>query len=227
MAELQDYKDLIYTRLDLPNLPFIDVALLLQWLNNKARLEMVEKELHNYHTKTQLYPWKAVIVCRHNVWEPSFIEVFPEIVQYTKHFPCSFWRQISILSQLPDKEVFLHTDPDEGLGWRLYLSKGGPRLYFQKFHKRWERRPQTWALGGPAAMQQLCTPEKLYVDDTGCYPWALTTTRAAHGVSKNFKESDPRISMLLFPDPNLIDQSANLRLLQQSVDKYHKTAIWY
>lgn len=222
-----EFQDLIYTRLDLPQLPEFSQALLTEWLVDKNRLGMIEQTLHSTSTKSDMYPWRAVIACSNNKWDASFAEVFPQLVAYTELFPTTFWRQISIVAQLPGREVFLHTDPDKGLGWRLYLTHGGPRLYFQKFKQRLDVRPPTWASGGPAAIKELCQPEQIYVQDEGCYPWTLTNTRAAHGVSASPTSVGARSTMLLFPDPTCIDRAALQELVRRSCAKYADTAIWY
>jgi len=224
---VSDCQDLIYTRLDLPQLPHVDQGALTKWMVDKNRAVMVEQALHANNTNSNLYPWRAVVACRNNCWDTSFAEAFPELVSYTQLFPTTYWRQVSVLAQLPDKEVFLHTDPDVNLGWRIYLSHGGPKLYFQKFKQRHEVRPQTWAGGGPTAMKDLCEAERIYVEDKGCYPWALTATRAAHGVSVCRHAIGARITMLLFPDPKCVDESAHQELIGRSSEKYADTAIWY
>ncbi len=223
----RDYRDLIYTRLDLPQLPPVDQGKLAEWMVDKNRIGMVEQTLHSSNTNSSLYPWRAVVACRNNCWDTAFVEAFPQLVKYTELFPTALWRQVSLLAQLPDKEVFLHTDPDKGLGWRIYLSHGGPKLYFQKFKERHEVRPQTWAGGGPTAMKDLCAAERIYVDDEGCYPWALTATRAAHGVSVCHQAIGARVTMLLFPEPEYVDAAAHQDLVKRSSEKYADTAIWY
>lgn len=224
---LKPYEDLIYTRLDLPQSPTVSTDALTEWLIGQDRIGMIEQQLHAINTQSNAYPWKAIVACKNNQWDKAFAFAFPELVEYTKHFPTTVWRQISIIAQLPDSEVFLHTDPDKGMGWRLYLSHGGPKLYFQKFKKRRDMRPQTWSIGGPEHMQTLCSSERIYVQDEGCYPWALTATRAAHGVSQNPGSLGSRVTMLLFPEPEYVDQLAHTQLLKQSTEKHHQTAIWY
>lgn len=223
-AALQEFSDLVYTRLDLPQVPQVDMTAFVEWATSPRRSVMGEKALHD-SGKGGAYPWRAVHACSDNIWDDEFLSTFPALVAYAGKFPATRWKRVCAIAQLPDEEVFLHTDPDFGVGWRIYLSHGGPKLYFQKFKSRHDQRPQTWAGGGPAAMATLCHEEKHWVDDTGVFPWALTSIRAAHGVSKNNSELGARVTLLLFPDLDSVDWAAHRALLKASTKKY--PAIWY
>lgn len=218
--------DLIYTRLDLPPVPTVDKASLTEWMVSNQRSLMNEKKLHDDGRKAN-YPWRAVHACSENKWDPEFVQRFPDLVMYTQHFPTLRWKRVCVIGQLPDEEVFLHTDPDFGIGWRIYLTHGGPKLYFQKFKERHAERPQTWASGGPSAMSEICKPEKFYVEDSGTYPWALSSIRAAHGVSRNDQNLGDRVTLLLFPEIATVDRLALQSMLEAGASKYADTAIWY
>jgi hypothetical protein len=221
---LHEFADLIYTRLDLPQVPQVDVGVLVEWMKDNSRSVMGEKRLHDAG-RAAAYPWRAVHACSENVWDADFLRLFPELVFYVNQFPAERWKRVCVIGQLPGEEVFLHTDPDFGLGWRVYLTHGGPKLYFQKFKDRHEDRPQTWATGGPEAMAELCDSERHWVQDSGTYPWALTSIRAAHGVSPNHGELGARVTLLLFPEISSVDWDAHRQLLASSVEKH--PAIWY
>lgn len=219
--------DLVYTRLDLPALASIDMDGLLDWMFCKQRSVMAEQKLHDTHTEAQTYPWRAVYACSDNVWDRDFARRFPQLVAYLSHFPATSWKRVCLVCQLAGAKVFVHTDPDFGVGWRIYLNHGGPRLYFQKFKARHSTRPQTWASGGPSAIETLCQPDKHYVDDEGAYPWALTSIRAAHGVEENTASTGARVTMLLFPHIESVDAAAHTDMLLRSARKFSDTAIWY
>lgn len=228
MAEIKPISDLIYTRLDLPQSPRIDPLALRDWAYANHRSVMGQKKLHDDNASGGSYPWRAVHACSYDVWDAEFAKAFPDVVAYVNHFPVGSWHRICIICQEPDKEVFLHTDPDYGIGWRVYLSNGGPRLYFRKFKERHEKRPETWSSGGPIAIESLCESERIYVDDAQePYPWALTSTRAAHGVDAAPLALGERVTMLLMPQPETIDHAVNERLLRRSAEKFSDTAIWY
>lgn len=223
---LLNFADLIYTRLDLPQVPQVDMDAVVRWMQSKNRSVMMSKKLHDDESGNK-YPWRAVHAYVDGRWDVEFAEMFPELIEYLKNFPTSMWRWVCVVGQLQDSEVFLHTDPDFGVGWRVYLSHGGPKLYFQKFKERHEERPGTWATGGPQGMAELCDQEKLYVDDCGAYPWAITSIRAAHGVSPNPSALGARVTLLLAPEPEAVDWPAVRALLARSTQLYKDTAIWY
>ncbi len=227
IQELPRIDDLIYTRLDLPQMPSVDPDALLTWMTSANRQVIAERGLHQANAPAAEYPWRAVYVCHHDAWDASFVSAFPELREYLLHFPTDSWRRVILLAQLPNEQVFLHTDPDFGIGWRLYLNHGGPRLYFQKFKERHDQRPSTWLNGGPVAMESICQPERFYVEDEGRYPWALTSIRAAHGVEPHCAPLGARITMLLFPEPSAIRTADHHSLLRRSADKFSDTAIWF
>jgi len=219
--------DLVFTRLDLPQLPRIAIEDLVAWMTNGGRDVIREHALHQKNMPGVQYPWRAVTVCENNHWEESFEHCFPELRAYVDLFPTTRWRKIALLAQLPGEDVFLHTDPDFGVGWRIYLNHGGPRLYFQKFKERRAERPSTWLSGGPSAIESLCQAERHYVEEAGTFPWALTSIRAAHGVEPHHSDVGARITMLLFPDRGFVDREAHVELLLRSARTYADSAIWW
>ncbi len=221
------FHDLIFTRLDLPPVPEIDQQKLLSYIQNKNRLLIPEHKLHDKNADEAVYPWRAVYAFSKGKWCCEFSELFPAIPTYLEAFPTTAWRAVIILTQLPGQKVFLHTDPDFGIGWRVYLNHGGPRLYFKRFISRDNSRIETWSGGGPDSMESLCQPESIFVSETGSFPWALTSIRAAHGVEPNDKTLGARVTLLLVPHHDCIDHAKHQKLLQQSVTKYANTAIWY
>lgn len=218
--------DLIYTRLDLPQPPEVDAAALSAWAVEASR-PIVEASLHKQHMNVDAYPWVSAYVVKNGEFDEKFVERFPEIVEYMKHFPTTRWKGVALLCQRHDNEVFLHTDPDFGIGWRVYLSHGGPRLYVQKFKQRYSERPQTWANGGAEGLAALCHPEKHYMQDSGRFAWALTAIRAAHGVERSDVPFGERITLVLVPELACVDQERNVEMLRRGAEKYADTAIWY
>lgn len=225
----QPISDLIYTRLDLPQPPEVDRDKLIAWIaDHNARAPIQSQTLYEKNAD-ESYPWIAANVVHQGEFNASFAEAFPEIVEYLGHFPTTKWRSIVVLSQRQNREGFLHTDPDlgMGIGWRVYLSHRGPRLYIRKFKERLTERPQTWASGGPKAIEELCVPERIYVNDSGRFAWALTSIRAAHAVERNPEELGSRFVMLLVPETSCVDYKATEEMLRRSAEKYSDTAIWY
>jgi hypothetical protein len=220
-------KDLIYTRLDMPELPSIDTDKLISWIKSNQRSEIKEKRLQQVAEGEKPYPWRAVCAYTANAWDTEFATNFGPLIRYLENFPNKAWRHVAVLCQLENQGVFLHTDPDYGIGWRIYLNHGGPRLYFQKFKELHNNRPETWSSGGPQSIKNLCESNKIYVNDVGAYPWALTSIRAAHGVEPNNAGFGARITLLLFPDFTTLDLIKHEELLLRSAKKFKSTAIWY
>lgn len=226
---LGDYAGLIFTKLDLPQVPSVDPAKVLAWMQSADRKLMTAQVNGFYDTfKTGEYPWRPVWAHDGTSWDAEFALQFPEIVEYTKLFPATSWRRICLLAQLPDAEVFTHIDPDYGIGWRVYLTAGGPHLYFNKF-KDWSPENDDAQAATPTSdILGRILPERLYVPvPEQPYPWALTSICAGHSVEKNTGAADARIVILLMPTLDSIDVAAHHELLRRSTEKYAAEAIWY
>jgi len=196
-------------------------------MTDANRKVIEDRAVHQKNMPTHEYPWRAVTVCENNHWEPTFLARFPQLRSYLEHFPTTAWRKVVLLAQLPGESVFLHTDPDHGIGWRIYLSHGGPRIYFQKFKERMSERPATWQSGGPQAIEALCQSDRHYVEDAGNFAWALTSIRAAHGVEPHHSEVGARLTMLLFPHLEALDHEKHVELLTRSAAVHADSAIWW
>lgn len=221
--------DLIYTRLDLPQPPEIDCSRFVAWIAEKNARDTTDGQALYEKSTNKSYPWLAANIIQQGEFDPSFAKSFPEIVEYLTCFPTTKWRSIVVLSQRQNRDGFLHTDPDleMGMGWRIYLSHRGPRLYFQKFKERLAQRPQTWGPGGLKAIEELCTPERIYVNDSGRFAWAVTSIRAAHAVECNPDHLGSRFVLILTPEKSCVDFKATEDMLRNGAEKYSDTAIWY
>ena len=226
---LGDYASLVFTKLDLPPVPRVDLAKVLEWMNAADR-KLMRAQIDGYKATfpSGVYPWRPVWAHDGSSWDGEFAAQFPELVEYVKLFPATEWRRVCLLAQLPDQEVFTHTDPDFGLGWRVYLTAGGPHLYFNKF--------KNWAPGDANAQAAPPTneildriqPERCYVPVPDApYPWALTSICAGHSVEKNTGSADARIVILIMPKLERINVAAHQDLLHRSTQKFASEAIWY
>lgn len=226
---LGKYAGLIFTKLDLPQPPSVDLQKLLQWMN-AAHRKLLQAQIADFNKvfPDKQYPWRPVWAHDGTAWDAEFAEQFPELVAYVKLFPATDWRRVILLAQLPDEEVFLHVDPDLGIGWRAYLTLGGPQLYFRKF-KDWTPLAENAFTGTPTAkIQARVEDSKIYVPAPSTpYPWALTSVCAAHGVEKNIGTLEARIALLIMPKHESVDVAAHHDLLSRSTTKYASDAIWY
>lgn len=226
---LGDYAGLIFTKLDLPQVPRVDTTKLLAWMNSADR-KLMRAQMKGFADvfPNGTYPWRPVWAHDGLVWDAEFSRQFPELVEYVKLFPAQEWRRVCLLAQLPDQEVFTHIDPDFGIGWRVYLTAGGPQLYFNKF-KDWAPDREDAQAGTPTEeILDRIQPERIYVPiPEAPYPWAMTSICAGHSVAKNTGSADARIVILIMPKLESIDVAAHHELLRRSTQKFQSEAIWY
>ena len=226
---LGDYAGLIFTKLDLPPVPDVDADKVLEWMNSADR-KLMHAQIDHFHETfaDSKYPWRPVWAHDGQEWDLEFSTQFPELVQYIKLFPATAWRRVCLLAQLPNETVFRHTDPDLGLGWRVYLTSGGPKMYFSKF-KDWHKDNADSQSGIPTSeMLTRTEPERIYAPlPTSPYPYALTSICAAHSVEENTNSASARIVILIMPEQASIDVAAHHDLLRRSTEKYADESIWY
>lgn len=121
-------EDIVYTPLDLPPCPSVDMARMNQWIKEtypqKDLLKYTHKKLLAKHSDTEIYPWDATFA-KAISWRNNFDKEFPEIVEYL----FNSWKlkdeEILGLILLPkriDDEAkgFWHSDADR-LGLRFYI----------------------------------------------------------------------------------------------------------
>jgi hypothetical protein len=219
-------EDLIYTRLDLPQPPEVDTDALMAWALEASGQPTDERQIHDNSPGTGTYPWVGAYVANHGEFNAEFARQFPELVEYFKNFPTKRWRNISLVCQRADMEVFLHTDPGRKIGWRVYLNHSGARFYVQKFLKRHDERPQTW-VNGLDGIKALCHPERIYVEDQGRFAWAISGIRAAHAVERNGPKLGSRMTLVLTPYEQETDSAEVEAMLRRGAEKYADSAIWY
>ena len=223
------YAGLIFTKLDLPPVPPVDVDKVLEWMNASSR-QVITETVASYKQRfpEKQYPWRPVRAHDGKAWDIEFKTQFPELVEYVNLFPPHVIGRVLLLAQLPDEDVYAHTDPDLGIGWRVYLTSGGPKLYFNKF-KGWHKdnADAQIRIGFPEIPSRI-KPERFYapLPDTP-HPWALTSICAAHSVEKNTASATARLVILILPKYGSVDAAAHHDLLRRSTEKYAEDAIWY
>lgn len=226
---LGDYAGLVFTKLDLPKVPQADSAAILAWMNASHR-KLMGVQVSGFSTlfAGQTYPWRPVWAHDGDEWDAEFTLLFPEIIEYVKLFPAKEWRRVCLLAQLPNQKVFPHVDPDLGVGWRVYLTSGGPKMFFNKF-TGWSPENIDAQENVPVSIiRSRIEEERFYapLPDTP-YPYALTSICAAHSVEENTGPADARIVILIMPKLESIDVVAHHDLLRRSTEKYADEAIWY
>jgi len=224
------FTDLIFCPLDLPEPPKVARGALVDWVSAaRARSQTNEERLFAGAAASGAYPWSSAYAAYHGEWRDGFDALFPGITAYLGLFPTRSWTCINVLVQEPQQDVWLHTDPDPVIGWRVYLGHGGARVFFCPTFERQRARLSTWTAEGRRDWSKFVhTDRKLYarLPSSSC-AWALNSYRAAHGVETHAGAAGERVTLLLIPDLDCLDLDGYLALLASSVRKYRDYAIWY
>jgi len=241
MELLSPYKNLLYCKLDLPELPDfnkIDLERFVNETNDSVVLKNIESAGSDRFASwaNVKYPWKtAWIKSRDNVWFNGFDTKFPQLVNYISNFPIDSIDDLAsgqILAQKENTEAFPHTDPDPWFGFRVYLSEESNRstLYYHPSYTELETRPTTWIIeNGITKKNDLSKyydySKKLCVkNNTGKFAFMLNSIRGCHGVEGNIERECDRLVLLLFF--RKINSSKLSDLFSRSVVKYKDSCIW-
>jgi len=223
------FTDLIFCPLDLPQPPKVAREALVEWVSAARERSQTNEERLFAGAAAGTYPWSSAYAAYHREWRDGFDARFPEIAAYLGLFPTRAWTCVNVLVQEPQQDVWLHTDPDPVIGWRVYLGHGGARVFFCPTLERQRARLSTWTAEGRRDWSKFVrTDRKLYarLPSDSC-AWALNSYRAAHGVETHAGAAGERVTLLLIPDLDCLDLDAYLALLEASVGKYRDYAIWY
>lgn len=242
MELLSPFKDLLYCRLDLPEVPIISRDKLEHYINETH--ETVVKKLLDYGGSDRFakqanveYPWKTAWIRSRidNTWINGFDQKFPELIEYLAQFPIDSIDDVAagqFLAQKENVEAFPHTDPDPYFGFRIYLSDETDRasLYFHPSISELEERPTTFVtVNGVTKKNDL---KKFYDFDNkivvknnvGRFPFMINSIRGCHGIDKHTKKECDRIVLLIFF--RKINSEKLKNLFERSVEKYKEEAIW-
>ena len=223
------FADLIFCPLDLPTPPEVPRQALVEWVGAARAQRMTEEERKFTEGASGRYPWSSAYAALRGKWCCGFDAAFPELIGYLSSFPTESWSCVAVLVQEPREAVWLHTDPDPVLGWRVYLGHGGAKVFFCPTFERHAERLTSWT---PQGMRDW---SKYVRTDLRLYPklpasscaWTLNAYRAAHGVDAHEGEAGERVTLLLIPDLDQLNLDAYLALLERSAAKYASYAIWY
>ena len=258
--QFKDFHKLIYTPLDMPPPPEIDWGKFVAWTEKCRQLDE-DREKKNLTaagggqytpaSKTgkavkdfKEYPWYPAhaIDPSTEVWNAGFDKEFPELVDYISLFPFVKFKSINFIKQKTDLDVFLHTDPDDWLGFRFYIKNTVNRnaLYFKKIKPEYANgnRYQTYEYkhGGTEYRDwsKYCEADKIYAEqhDLGNHAWALTSAWAAHGIDP-INPNEERITCLMLGSQNINNPTLGFKtketldLLTRSTEKFSNRQIWY
>lgn len=154
------YKNLIYSRLDLPEPPVVDEDKFKWWcekshqfLLSLPKIEPIpntnKKYISAYHLNELVrktpFPYKmypAITKAKSmtdDLWVENFNTLFPDLVDYFYMFPGYKFRSLGFIQQNANTPVWDHVDADEWLGFRFYLKNNCQtnNLYFKKIKKEY------------------------------------------------------------------------------------------
>jgi hypothetical protein len=234
-----DWRNLIFSPLDLPDPPEVDMNEFLSWHSDQKAYML--KHNQNRINSTKLYggycwhvswaKWYTTYKTE-QPWICDFDKRFPELVEYLELFPFKQAKSISFLNQLSGLAVEPHTDPDELWGMRFYLkNKNKEALYFSRTTEINNNQIRTMedSNGIPLTEKRnyldYCKDEKLYAK----FPkeqcaWMLNSSRAWHGVDKNSTPTGSRITCTIMGE---YDKDKLFKLLEKSTQIHKEYQIWY
>lgn len=252
--KFDQFRDLVYIPLDLPEPPTVDIDLFVDWVVNRApklvgKIKSPETGERIMHFEEKglkgwgYYPWLQVSAFHHGYsdqWISDFDKLFPEVVDYVHLFPYNILSGVTILLQKSSVAAPLHIDSDDWLGMRFYLHNEveDDVLYFQLRKTQENNRIHTYRINGTDVKAQewekyLDLSKKVYSKHP-CprHAWALSSTRAAHGIDAFEYDRYSRATFLVHSHRPTMDHNAwNTEklydLLVRSVDKYSDYAIWW
>ncbi len=242
--DLEIYKELIFCPLDLPPAEAINIDDFVQWM---ADAESHKEDLRKFKRLAEKlgnegldrdYPWEVSWAIspatqhQANPWVADFDKRFPTLARHIKTFPFKRLPVVHFIAQKQNKEVFVHTDPDNMWGMRFYVqNQVGERLYFRKTKAKLKARPTTWVRNPVTQKLELNNWEAMlktdrhYVSFDGPRSsFMIGGLRAAHGVEKFGEQFGAKITCLLFGEfdyPKLKD------LFDRSIKRFDSQCLWY
>ena len=252
---LDEFKDIIWSPLDLPIVPNIDIGKFLHWgftESEKYDTDIITnsgnelKSLKKQAIEALVFsPWRYFWAKHYkspSEWIGGFDKLFPELVNYCNLYPFDSLSAVLFIVQFPGAKTFIHTDPDEMLGMRFYLHNNtSAGLYF---HKRKEYShcgiPQ-WDIVNDKLKERDWNNEvdlshKLYVKlPSKNIPWCITSTKAVHSLDVITELHEMKITCTLYGKPTYIEGNGSSQfnfiklhdLLYRSVEKYKDYIISY
>ena len=236
---MTDWRNLIFSPLDLPDPPEVDMEEFLKWHADQKAF-MLEHNTNRIKS-SKIYGGYGWIISwamwwntykLDNPWICDFDKRFPELVEYINLFPFKQLKSISFLNQKGGAEVNPHSDPDRMWGMRFYLkNKTKDALYFSRMKEPNDFRINTMEdeNGNPVTEKknhlEFCKDEKIYArfpkDECA---WMLNSYRAWHGLDKNSSPTGSRITVAIIGE---YDENKLYKLLENSTQKYNNYQIWW
>ena len=236
---MTDWRNLIFSPLDLPDPPEVDMDEFIRWHSDQKKFMLQHNQ--NKVNSTNIYGgycwhiswaiwWNTYKL--DNPWICDFDKRFPELVEYINLFPFKTLKSISFLNQIGGAKVEPHSDPDRMWGMRFYLkNKTKDALYFSRMKEPNNHRIATMEDENGNAVStrkdhlEFCKDEKIYArfpkDECA---WMLNSYRAWHGLDENHSPTGSRITCAIIGE---YDEDKLFELFKRSTDKHTDYQIWW
>lgn len=222
------FDDLIFSPLDLPLPPAIDVPKFLEWMTCVQDPKVIFTKMAFEKAHKRPYPWASRFLFGE---EAALKEAFPELYEYLLLYPFDDLTKLMFLAQEGYQDIFTHCDPDGLHGMRLYLTaKNCEGLHFFKARQAFDNFPTY--IHNDAGETVSADWDKHFKMDEPVYAhlpaptrsFVLNSARAAHAVDANTCALGERISILVGGTVNVQRREA---LIERSLKRYGENAIWF
>jgi hypothetical protein len=231
--------DILYTPLDLPPCPEIDIAKLRNWIEKTYPqtnlLDLTEGVVQAHNSKGDKYPWDFTFAKLYS-WQNNFDKEFPELAKYAIETFEIAEDEIIVLAILPIRDStlgvgFWHADPDL-LGLRFYVLNESYKENEILIKEAYPNIPSEDIIGtnftkdDPRLIHKAVVAENIHPRQ----PFYLNNLRAAHSIINTVKSE--RIAILLGTagdDTRLRDKKLDKKfndLVVRSAYKFHEQAIF-
>lgn len=142
--------DILYTPLDTPDVPDVDISKLLAWVAKHTFTQEIDgrQDASKMPELAESYPWHIMYPRHNSAWQFDFEKEFPELAHYFYSAFDMNEEDLYSVVLLPVKTEFAgmgfwHSDPDE-YGLRLYLENQEPDdfLLIRPTKYPYDTRPQ-------------------------------------------------------------------------------------
>ena len=215
--------DILYTPLDLPEMPNVDMVKLRNWIDQHKNTQKFEPSIDDKDKVGKNYPWDIIHVRHDSTWYQDFDIEFPELAKYsTEGFGLTL-EDVHAVTLLPIKNSFKglgfwHSDFDE-TGLRYYIENKETRnfLYFKPSTVPYTTGEE---LHSNPKFQNIIRPAKLLKSNQAFF---VNNVRSCHAVNST-DLSPTRIAVIVTINGNIINHPLT-DLIVRSAEKFSEYSI--
>ena len=222
--------DILYTPLDVPELPQVNLPNLMDWIHEFRDKQIIQQRYDASEEMSQEdYPWNIIYPRYRYNWYQNFNTLFPELAKYiSTEFKVSIY-EIQDVVLLPLKDNFFgtgffHSDADE-CGIRFYIENNelNDFLLIRPTTKPFVSRSQTLN-ASVSDFQSVVHSAKMLRPKQAFF---INNIRAIHAVNST-REDCTRIAVTITIPKLLKDMPSKLQdLIVSSAEKYNDYSIYW